>query len=522
MIKKTTNPGIYITETNAFPNSVVAVPTAVPAFIGYTPKAPFQGKSYLMKPVKVTSMLDFNAFFAFQPPEPGQPAPKQYNPQYYITKQKEVPAKGDHYTINGDLYTIEPDPFTIYYLYNSVKMYFQNGGGEAYIVSLGPYGAGSGAGKAPGTLIQNGNVKVVDMIKGLEALKKIAEVTMYICPEATLLNQADNQAVMQNMLKQCDEMQTAMSIFDIIGGEAPDPVTWSDDITTFRQNTGSDGLKYSAAYYPFLNTMITTADQVDYTNIQAGDTTVLHDLLNPPSAPNPQAQTVLDAIQNGSGQTVGQNNRALLAISPTYQLLMSIIQKKINIMPPSGSMAGIWSLTDETNGVWNAPANKTPMGVTDVTLRISDSEQGDLNVDAVTGKSINAIRYFNGQGVLVWGARTLDGNSDDWRYINVRRTVTMIEQSIKVAMRAYVFAANDSNTWASVQSMVENFLTNVWREGALQGAKASDAFSVAIGLGSTMTAQDILDGYLRLSAKIAVSHPAEFIVLQIEQQQATS
>ena len=143
-------------------------------------------------------------------------------------------------------------------------------------------------------------------------------------------------------------------------------------------------------------------------------------------------------------------------------------------------------------------------------------------VKLVPQNSINAIRYFNGQGVLVWGARTLDGNSQDWRYINVRRTVTMIEQSVKLALRSFVFAPNTQNTWVSIKSMLDNFLTNVWKEGALQGSKAADAFTVQIGLGSTMTAQDILDGYLRVSVFLAVSHPAEFIVVTVEQELAKS
>ena len=153
---------------------------------------------------------------------------------------------------------------------------------------------------------------------------------------------------------------------------------------------------------------------------------------------------------------------------------------------------------------------------------LDNQEQEGLNVDAVSGKSINALRLFPGQGVLVWGARTLDGNSQDWRYINVRRTVTMIEQSIKLAIRAYVFEPNDANTWTTIKSMLENFLTNVWKEGALQGAKPADAFAVQVGLGTTMTAQDLLDGYLRVSVLLAVTHPAEFIVVSVEQEMAKS
>ncbi|MEL6560033.1 MAG: phage tail sheath C-terminal domain-containing protein [Bacteroidota bacterium] len=524
MITNLATPGVYIDEINAFPNSVVEVATAVPAFIGYTPQATYEGQSYIMKPTKVTSMQEFNAIFAFPTPStPGAAAPKQYSPSYYIVKQKAAPEKGDYYTVNGDIYTIEPDPNTIYYLYNSVQLYFANGGGEAYIVSLGSYGAGSGAGKDPGALIQNANLSVKDMQTGLQALKKFPDVTMYIVPEATLLTSGDNLTIMQDMLAQAGAMQTAMTIFDIIGGQDPDPISWPDDITNFRNSTGNNDLKYGSAYYPFLNTTIVTSDLVDYTNINGGDTTVLNDILNPPTAPNSSAASILSSIQSGSSDlTVSQNNQALIIASPTYKFIMGIIQAKMNIMPPSGIMAGVWSLTDSTEGVWYAPANKTPMGVTSTTLQIDDTEQEGLNVDAVSGKSVNAIRFFNGQGVLVWGARTLDGNSQDWRYINVRRTVTMIEQSAKLALRAYVFAPNTSNTWATIKSMLENFLTNTWKQGALAGAKASDAFSVEIGLGTTMTSQDILDGYLRVAIKIAVSHPAEFIVLQVQQEQQKS
>jgi hypothetical protein len=94
----------------------------------------------------------------------------------------------------------------------------------------------------------------------------------------------------------------------------------------------------------------------------------------------------------------------------------------------------------------------------------------------------------------------------------------MIEQSIKLGIKVYVFEPNVANTWVSVKSMIVNFLTNLWKEGGLQGAKPSDAFNVALGLGSTMTAQDILNGTMRVAVKIAVTHPAEFIVLQFEQQ----
>ena len=136
----------------------------------------------------------------------------------------------------------------------------------------------------------------------------------------------------------------------------------------------------------------------------------------------------------------------------------------------------------------------------------------------IGGKAVNAIRSFPGKGVLVWGARTLDGNSQDWRYISVRRTVIFIEQSIKYAAEPYVFEPNTAATWSNMKALIVNFLTNVWQMGALAGATAEDAFSVDVGLGSTMTPVDILDGYMRISVKIAVTRPAEFIVITFEQK----
>jgi phage tail sheath protein FI len=520
MITNLKTPGVYIDEVNAFPNSVVQVATAVPAFIGYTPQAKYEGKSYLFKPVQITSMADFNTFFAY-PKYPKAPTttPKQYAPSYYVTAQKKAPVKGGYYNFNGTIYTIEPDPNTIYYLYNSVKMFFQNGGSQTYIVSVGTYGPPSGSPINPGDQITNGNVKLADLQQGLAALKKVPEVTMYIMPEGTLLSAAENGSLMEDMLLQCNSMQTAVSIFDIKGGAEPDPILWQQDIQNFRNSTGNNFLKYGVAYYPFLKTTVTPIGDIDYTGINGGNISALEGVLNPP---NTQAADIINSIKSGNSLSVSQNNSALSTASKTYQQILKIIQDKVNILPPSGVMAGVYTLVDSTEGVWHAPANVTPIGVTDLTLRIDDESQEGLNVDAVSGKSINAIRYFNGQGVLVWGARTLDGNSQDWRYVNVRRTVTMIEQSIKLALQAYVFANNDSNTWSSVTSMLENFLTNVWKEGGLQGTNANDAFTVKCGLGQTMTAQDILDGYLRVSVFLAVMHPAEFIVVTVEQELAKS
>jgi phage tail sheath protein FI len=159
--------------------------------------------------------------------------------------------------------------------------------------------------------------------------------------------------------------------------------------------------------------------------------------------------------------------------------------------------------------------------VTAPCVNISHDDQEDLNVTA-QGKSINAIRPFVGEGELVWGARTLDGNSLDWRYVNVRRTMIMLEESIRLASKAYVFEPNTANTWVTMRSMIENFLTGVWKQGGLAGAIPEDAFSVHVGLGETMTPVDILEGILRITVLVAVSRPAEFIEITFQQQMQKS
>src|SRR6218665_1067203 len=458
------SPGVYINELNAFPNSVVAVATAVPAFIGYTPQAVYEGKSFTNTPVKITSLADFTTIFCLpNPPAPASPA-KQYSPAYYLVPQKSQPSKGDYMVIDNTYYSIVPDPNTIYYMYNAVKLFYDNGGADAYIVSVGGYGAPSGNPMTPGAQIVNPNVSLADLQKGLETLKQEQEPTMYICPEATLLTPESNSTLMQQMLLQCEQMQTAISVFDIIGANDPDPIMFMDGITAFRNATGSQGLKYGTAYYPFIGTTVMQASDIDYTNLFGGDTKQLDALINPPSNPNPSVTAIMANINNpASGLTVTQNNNALINASPTYALIMKHVVADANVLPPSSAMAGVMTTVDNEDGVWQAPANISIVGAVSLPIRLTETQQGGLNIDAVSGKSINAIRFFNGQGILVWGARTLDGNSLDWKYLSVRRTMTFLEQSCKLAANAYVFQPNDKNTWEAVKGMISSFLTGIWK-----------------------------------------------------------
>jgi len=520
MTAKLKTPGVYIEELNAFPNSVVPLPTAVPAFVGYTPQALYEGVSYTNVPKKITSFAEFQSIFCY-PDTPTSATPKkQYHPEYYLVKQQQEPVIGNYMKIAGNFYAILPDPNTMYYMYNSIRMFYENGGDACYVVSVGSYGPSSKKSMRLGDQIVNDNVQLNDLQNGIFLLKNEVEPTMYICPEATLLSVANNGTLMQTMLLQNLEMETAISIFDVIGGNAPNPILYTDDIEVFRTNTGIQGLSYGCAYYPFIGSTIMQQTDIDFTNLFGGDIKDLESILLRTSDANENTIEILKIIQNpkDSDLTTAQLNDALLNACPTYSLIIRNVLAEANMLPPSGAIAGVITRTDNQEGVWKAPANTSIVSAVSLPIKLSSEQQQSLNVDAVSGKSINAIRVFNGIGILIWGARTLDGNSNDWRYIPVRRTFIFIEQSCKIAAKRFVFEPNDSNTWLAVKSMISNFMTTIWRQGGFQGSKPEHAFFIKCGLGETMTAQDILNGVMIVQVGVAVTHPAEFIVFSFQQE----
>ena len=216
-----------------------------------------------------------------------------------------------------------------------------------------------------------------------------------------------------------------------------------------------------------------------------------------------------------------QAEKMLFSQHPFFKALLERIKRDMSQQPPSGAVAGVYASTDRTRGVWKAPANVSLAGVITPAVKITDAEQGGLNVDT-SGKSINAIRAFTGKGILVWGARTLAGNDNEWRYINVRRFFTFVEESTKKATEPFVFESNDANTWIRIRAMIENFLTLQWRQGALAGATTKEAFYVKVGLNETMTALDILEGRLIVEIGMAAVRPAEFIILRFSHKMQES
>jgi hypothetical protein len=178
---------------------------------------------------------------------------------------------------------------------------------------------------------------------------------------------------------------------------------------------------------------------------------------------------------------------------------------------PSAHLAGIYARVDVERGVHKAPANEVVRGIIGFNQDINAREQDLLNP-----KGINALRFFPGRGNRVWGARCLTSDSA-WKYINVRRLFIFVEESLDEGSQWVVFEPNDEPLWARVRQSFTNFLTTVWRSGALQGSSSDEAFFVKVDR-STMTQDDIDNGRLIIIVGIAPVKPAEFVIIRIQQK----
>jgi phage tail sheath protein FI len=501
MVMKT--PGVYITELPAFPNSVVAVATAVPAFIGYTEKADNKGTSLTNVPWRIASMVEYQDCF-------GGPQTVTFHVSEIDATAKPSPAATIR--LGGKDYALQTDatPQDRFLLYASMALFFANGGGACYVVSVGSYG------DAP--------ISVGALRNGIDLLEEEQEPTIVVIPDAAHLpTAADCYTLQQHALLHCGgTMKSRVALLDVYDGYFGRNDPAGDSIQSFRDNIGVNYLDFAAAYYPWLNTAALTDKDVTYKYVDTADLVALlqaeEALTNSVQHVGPGVIAELKALNK---LTADQLNVALTNGSAVFRQVIAEILRQLSKLPPCGAIAGVYAMVDGTQGVWKAPANVSLSAVSSPTVAISDAEQQDLNAP-LDGKAVNAIRSFAGEGVLVWGARTLDANSQDWRYIQVRRTMIMLEQSIQLANKAYVFDDNVSTTWVTIKSMIGNFLTGVWQQGALVGARAEDAFSVSCGVGETMTAQDILDGVLLVTVQVAVIHPAEFIEITFQQQMQKS
>jgi phage tail sheath protein FI len=470
-------PDVYVEEISVFPPSVAEVGTAIPAFIGYTQKADDKkANDLVLVPTKIYSLKEYETYYGF--PNPDSIA---------ITITTVSPGI---FSVSSVSPTDTPPSINVTYLmYYAVKMYFDNGGAQCYIVSVGNYQS-TPVFDLTGDATTN-PATGFGLEDGLDAVRLEDEPTLIVIPEAVKLTTGDYSTLVQAVLKQCDDLGDRFGIFDIRDGAAQLDSTGQ---TTNRGFFGNNSLKYGAAYFPFLKTSMNF-----FINDAEDNVHVTVDALAP---------ATLTSLKTSS--------------TAAYNFVKSELKNHFIIMPPSAAVAGVYSAVDLTRGVWKAPANVSLTDVIEPVVKLDNLRQDDLNVDATTGKSINAIRAFAGKGTLVWGARTLAGNDNEWRYISVRRFFIMVEESVKKSTYWAVFEPNDANTWIKVRGMIENYLIDKWRDGALAGAAPKDAFFVKCGLGVTMTSQDILEGRMNVEIGMAAVRPAEFIILKFSHLLQTS
>jgi phage tail sheath protein FI len=341
----------------------------------------------------------------------------------------------------------------IYRMYYGLQHYFMNGGGACYVVSVGDY-------TTPAT---------DGITAGLNALDAQDEPTLYIFPDQQ--SAADYNTTISTAVARAFALGDRIVLADVDQVEMDGWASSASTPLTLRSVGIIGKASYCAAYAPYLET------------------------------------SLVPVVKDADIQTAAGNDNAL------YNSIKVAIAKLRITLPPSPAVAAAYVVNDATRGVAHAPANLPIIGGNPV-LGFTQDQLGRLNVDSNNGRSINVIRNLIGRGTHIYGARTMDGNSNEWRYVSVRRFFNMVEESVKKATEAYVFEPNNATTWQNVKTMVGNYLNLQWRDGALQGAKPSEAYYVKVGLGETMDSNDVLAGLMRVQIGMSVNRPAEFIVLQ--------
>lgn len=486
--------GDRILECNDHHPSIIEVPSSIPAFVGYTEKTACDGASFLYTPIRISSMAQFRSIFGEAP-----------QPVYSLTNAR-VGEQADLECCGKAFMTRRSSiPFMLYY---QMMMFYANGGETCYVVTVGDYSVER---MAP-----------ADLIKGIEALTQERIATLLICPEAIALDSKELcYEVQAAMLYHCGhKMMNRVAILDVYNGDRPRSNPEGDPVNRFRNYIGYSWLDYAAAYYPWVNASVVSDGYVSWVNIDPDSLNTILKLekTQMPNERKLQIDECLAAINANPDRGERHNlHLKLLELSGIYPAILKNIVFKLNVLPPSAAMAGLYTLTDRERGVWKAPANVALNAVVSATSNLSHDEQEDLNLP-LTGKPLNAIRCFYGRGVLVWGARTLNGNSIDWKYIHIKRTTIMIEESVRQAIVPLLNYFNCADLWVTLKRMINEYLTTLWKKGALSGLVADDAFKVFVGLGETMTADDICNGLLKVYIYVALIKPAEFVEIAIEQK----
>jgi uncharacterized protein len=463
-------PGVYVKEVSSLPKVAVALPSSMPVFLGHTQNDP-------TVPVKISNMEDYERLLGgpgiiTQLNLEGQ---SSQNFAYFLPKN---------------------------FFYFSLSLYFANGGGPCWVASVGK------------------DVVALDpqrITNALNALEMIEEISLVLFPELPSVlagwqvevpDNTKRQTIVRAIIAHCAKCGDRFALFDVFmrprsAGLFQMPV---NDTEAFREQVGTQNLSHAAAYYPQIEYALPIPD---------------HAIELVPRSPNESVlanKTLAKALELASQPTEDGAKIAGLLLPALSKIRKTIATYLRPYIGGSPAVAAIIGNVDAQRGVWKAPANVAIVGASSA-IKIWWGYQNDTLADTMPGKSINGkdineLKAKAEGGVIVWGARTLAGADLDYRYIPVKRLMMMVAKSLKAATQFAVFEPNTADTWLKISTMCENFLHDLWRDGALMGGKPEEAYKVSVGLGKSMTADDMLNGIMRVQISLAPVRPAEFIELQ--------
>jgi len=503
------SPGVYMEEVSSGSKPIEGVGTAVAAFVGFAAKGPVD------EPTLVTNWTQFTQTF-------GEFIPGSY-------------------------------------LAHSVYGYFLNGGGAAYVVRIGGNGDGDTAGDgqvpvAQAELSGPDGDKPSFVVKALQAGAAGNETVVEVQPASEPPEGAEDafrlvvrgpggqEEVYDNVtakrgpnsvVTKVKAASKLITIEEVKGGQlvAPQPgrvelsggglpavaphITPDDYTGSAADRTGFAGLEAVDEVTMLCVPDLMAAHQqglLDAEGVKGVQLAMIAHcelmadrvaILDPPPGLNAQQ------IKEWRVDLAGYDSKYAALYWPWIKV-MDPLAGKATFIPPSGHMAGIWARNDDTRGVHKAPANEVVRGAVALELQITKGEHDQLNPVAV-----NCIRSFPGQGIRVWGARTLSSDPE-WRYLNVRRLFNFVEESILAGTNWVVFEPNDPKLWDSVKRTVTMFLRRVWRDGALFGRTPAEAFFVKCDEENNPP-ENRDAGILTVEIGIAPVKPAEFVVFRISQ-----
>lgn len=346
--------------------------------------------------------------------------------------------------------------------YFAMRHYFINGGGPCYLLPL----------------LNGSKTELAGLPNIIEG--DAAEATLLVCAETaeslhTLVDKPDKATVYGALEPLLNKQKGYFLVAD------------SDDGVAIPATTK----KQTATYFPALQTVFK-------------------------SRPS-DSQINLSGYQDALGNSVA-TLADLKPVNPgAYAYLIQLLDDALGgafvTLPASAAVAGVYARNDRERGVWKAPANLPLDGVRACSEVLSDQASSKLSA-----KGINGIRWFAKRGAVVWGGRTLSVESEDWRYVPVRRLFNSAERDIQQLMSKALFEPNNPATWERVRASIYNYLAALWRKGALLGNSEQDAFFVQVGLDKTMSQKDVDTGTMVVKVGIAAARQAEFIVLKLSQE----